>query len=611
MKVNFLEENSKIHEKIKKIEDWYEAKNPSVFLINYESFRSLVNWSGSHKKAKISLPDETVKKYQAKLEKYLLNPGAHLVVCDEGHMMKNQKGAANRAISKVITKRRIILTGTPIQNNLIEYYAMVHWIKPCYLGDIKEFNNLYANPIKEGQLKDSTPYQIKKMKQKCFVLNKMLDKFVQRREASILKEFLPDKFEYCLFVPLTDPQAELYKKFLEANPFEQTLGKHLLPDYTALRKIWTHPRVLQKARDRALRGENKFTPEPQKKVRNPNPALGAEEDEENEIPDDIHDTSQGVTNVTNDWWSSITNDDQLKSLYSSHKLLILFELLKQAQMRGEKVLVFTAFVAVLDVIEEFMHEIHNQDDNPKAMLYGYDQYRTTWQQGRDYLRLDGSTPRDVRHTMINTFNKTEDTRLRCFLISAKAGGQGINLIGANRCVLIDTSWNPSSDQQNIFRIFRLGQRKPCYIYRLVALGTMEEKIYSRSVTKQAMSSRVVDRQIIDRHYRGDELEKLYQFTEYDPKLRETPVMPKDDILKFLLMNYQQQIYKYHEHDSLLENKPEQDLSEVEKKEAWDLYENEQRAQVNRLNPMLANMYPQYGNGALDLGNYANEIVSFN
>lgn len=274
-------------------------------------------------------------------------------------------------------------------------------------------------------------------------------------------------------------------------------------------------------------------------------------------------------------------------------------------MRGEKVLVFTAFVAVLDVIEQFMKEINNQDSNPKAMLYGYDQYRTTWVEGKDYLRLDGKTPREYRHKMINEFNRTENQRLRCFLISAKAGGQGINLIGANRCVLIDTSWNPSSDQQNIFRIFRLGQKKPCYVYRLVALGTMEEKIYSRSVTKQAMSGRVVDKMIIDRHYRGDELEQLYEFTEYDPKHRETPVMPRDDVLKFLLSNYQQQIFKYHEHDSLLENKPEQDLSEAEKQEAWDLYENEQRAQANRMNPMLGNIFPQqpFGGSALDLNGF--------
>lgn len=75
----------------------------------------------------------------------------------------------------------------------------------------------------------------------------------------------------------------------------------------------------------------------------------------------------------------------------------------------------------------------------------------------------------MRHDMIKVFNSCLNKRTRVFLISAKAGGQGINLIGANRVIILDTSWNPSSDQQNIFRVFRLGQKRNCYIYRLLAM----------------------------------------------------------------------------------------------------------------------------------------------
>lgn len=133
----------------------------------------------------------------------------------------------------------------------------------------------------------------------------------------------------------------------------------------------------------------------------------------------------------------------------------------------------------------------------------------TWENGKDYYRIDGSTPKAVRQALITNFNDRAKKRARVFLISAKAGGQGINLFGANRVIILDTSWNPSQDQQNIFRVFRLGQDKMCFVYRLLSMGTMEEKVYSRSVTKQAMSFRVVDEQSIDRHYSMAELQELY------------------------------------------------------------------------------------------------------
>lgn len=157
-----------------------------------------------------------VKRLQDIIDKCLLT-GPDLVVCDEGHLIKNQTGATNRAITKIKTRRRIILTGTPVQNNLNEYYSMVDFIKPALLGTVKEFNNLYGTPIKDGQHIDSDKAMIKKMKQRSFILNKKLSKFVQRKEASVLREYLPEKHEYCIFVPLTKVQEDLYEMFLSMS----------------------------------------------------------------------------------------------------------------------------------------------------------------------------------------------------------------------------------------------------------------------------------------------------------------------------------------------------------------------------------------------------------
>jgi hypothetical protein len=128
---------------------------------------------------------------------------------------------------------------------------------------------------------------------------------------------------------------------------------------------------------------------------------------------------------------------------------------------------------------------------------------------------------------------------------------------------------------------------------------MEEIVYSRSVTKQAMSGRVVDKMQIDRHYRMNELSELYTFTPCNLSRRPAPNMPADEILKALLHQYPDRAFKYHDHDSLLENKPEQDLSEEEIKEAWQLYEQESRGvpaqrplgpQMPMMNDLTASMY---------------------
>lgn len=206
-------------------------------------------------------------------------------------------------------------------------------------------------------------------------------------------------------------------------------------------------------------------------------------------------------------------------------------------------------------------------------------YSGSWALGLDYFRLDGSTSVENRSKFCNIFNDVSNPRARLFLISTRAGGLGINLVAANRVIIFDVSWNPSHDIQSIFRIYRFGQTKPCYVYRFVALGTMEEKIYERQVTKEAISKRVIDEQQIDRHYKEKDILELYT-TDLEPKKpEETMLLPKDRLFAEILSNHKELIYKYHEHDSLLENKEEETLDEEERKAAWEDYNTEKERKI--------------------------------
>lgn len=257
-------------------------------------------------------------------------------------------------------------------------------------------------------------------------------------------------------------------------------------------------------------------------------------------------------------------------------------------------LVFSQSLYSLNVIEYFLQKIDEATQNGTSC----GGFTGSWSLGLDYFRIDGSSSCDNRAAWCKTFNDPDNIRARLFLISTRAGGLGINLVAANRVIIFDVSWNPSHDTQSIYRVYRFGQTKPCYIYRFVTMvsvfccdllwfcveqrlllfqGTMEMKIYERQVTKQAISKRVIDEQQIDRHYNQNDLMELYKFDPIPEGERPTPLVPKDVLLGELLQNFSDRIYKYHEHQSLLENKEDEVLDEDERKAAWEEFENEKNS----------------------------------
>ncbi|XP_018347089.1 PREDICTED: transcriptional regulator ATRX homolog [Trachymyrmex septentrionalis] len=581
-------------------------KTGGVMIIGYEMFRNLTG------------PNKNIRKAMKEvILECLVDPGADLVVCDEGHLLKNEDTALSKCMRNVKTLRRIVLTGTPLQNNLIEYHCMVQFAKPNLLGTKKEFSNRFVNPITNGQFHDSTAYDVKLMKKRAHVLHKMLEGSVQRFDYSVLTPFLPPKQEYVIFVRLTDVQVKLYQYYLENIARRLSgQGRTLFADFQALQRIWTHPLVLRLNAEKIEKANEKkelsdsegslkdFIDDDTTDVEsssnssndsNNDSDVQAIDEKDNtnvskrntrnnpveeESTEQIKETSE--SEVATEWWLQFVQPEHFEDMRESTKLLLLFAILKESEQIGDKVLVFSQSLYSLTLIEEFLRRIDDQTQKDES-CDTLDNHAGSWSLGLDYFRLDGQTSPENRNLWCKIFNRPTNMRARLFLISTRAGGLGINLTAANRVIIFDASWNPSHDVQSIFRIYRFGQKKPCYVYRFLAAGTMEEKIYNRQVTKLSLSCRVVDEQQIERHYSNHNLNELYTFEGYD-KEKPTLNLPKDRLLAEIFLKFKDIVENYHEHDSLLENKAEEELDEEERKQAWLEYEEEKKGKP-LINPM--------------------------
>uniref|UniRef100_A0A4W3JJD3 DNA helicase n=1 Tax=Callorhinchus milii TaxID=7868 RepID=A0A4W3JJD3_CALMI len=631
LEVNELATVKRPQERSYMLERW--AEDGGIMILGYEMYRNLV--LGRNVKS---------KKIKEIFQRTLANPGPDFVICDEGHILKNEASAISKAMNSINTRRRIILTGTPLQNNLVEYHCMVNFIKENLLGSIKEFRNRFMNPIQNGQCADSTLVDVRVMKKRAHILYEMLAGCVQRRDYTALTKFLPPKHEYVLSVRMMPIQCKLYQFYLDhftgvgANSEGRgKTGTRLFQDFQMLSRIWTHPWCLQldyiskenkgyfdeDSMDEFIASDSdessmSLTSEEDKRKKKKGKRGKKDDSSSRESGSDNNvevikvwnSRSRGgggeasreappvvetppikpeevkPPNTSNpgspaaDWYKGFITDADAEILGHSGKMQLLFEILRMAEEIGEKVLVFSQSLISLDLIEDFL-ELSN-----RARTENWKWYRNI-----DYYRMDGSTSAQTRKKWAEEFNDESNPRGRLFIISTKAGSLGINLVAANRVIIFDASWNPSYDIQSIFRVYRFGQIKPVFVYRFLAQGTMEEKIYDRQVTKQSLSFRVVDQQQIERHFTMNELTELYTFEPDqldDPnsekkKKRDTPVLPKDHILAELLQQQKDYLVGYHEHDSLLDHKEEEELSEEDRKAAWSEYEAEKKGLSMRTN----------------------------
>ncbi|CAB9508961.1 ISWI chromatin-remodeling complex ATPase ISW2 [Seminavis robusta] len=409
----------------------------------------------------------------------LLSPGPDVVVVDEAHLCLSSKTSVlYKALNEIRTKRRILLTGSPFQNNVLEYYRMCQWIRPDALEATESaFDTNFAQPIMAGLPSDASIEQRRESSLKSKQLNNILSPFVHRKDVSVLRDFLPALSQVVLHVRPTKVQTRLYTAL---KRYENTLDKNnFLEKYSRSRPIHNHPACL---------------------------LMNSKYDDEKVGKNDDDDESGNFADER--WWKKPIEKmgvDKVSQVKHGGKIVLLLHILTHAHQIGDKVVVFANCLKTLDYIEQTL-QLGNWSAHCKSLKSSFPGTKLGgWALGQEYLRLDGKTESLKRGDLISQFNNVNTRQL--FLIS-RAGNVGITLTAANRVVLMDNHFNPTVMNQALFRCYRFGQEKSVFVYRLLTEGTTEEKVYSRSVNKEGLSMRVIDGKSFEGAFTEQELSNL-------------------------------------------------------------------------------------------------------
>ncbi|KAG0246376.1 hypothetical protein BGX31_002677 [Mortierella sp. GBA43] len=460
--------------RLQKMEGWYNEGG--VFLLGYNLFRDSCMGKGSQ-----GYPT-TIQQFQS-----MLQAGSSLVIADEGHQLKNITGKLALAVNRIETKSRIILTGHPLQNRLEEYYCMIDFVRPNFLGDINAFRANYIRPIEAGLYSESSVFENKASMKRLKVLTELIKNFVMRKDQSVLKLALPKKTEFVISCKLSEMQSFLYNATLInlKKRRSKTVGSK-------------EPQNPQADPSQAAQAVVTPTEPPQAAApaEPPQAAIPSEsltraigEDSDDELAKEELEEAQHVLNQNKDilqWGDRSFQESNVLDIANGYKTRILIDILKECRMINEKVLIFTRSIPTFDYIE----------------------YAAT-NAGFNVMKLDGSTPMGDRQDMINAFNSTA-SKYDAFLISSGAGSQGVNLVSASRVVLYDVGWNPSHDEQAIARAYRYGQKKPVFVYRLQTFGTWEDRLYKLNIYKLGLANRVVDKKNPVKAFTKTEMKTYFQ-----------------------------------------------------------------------------------------------------
>ena len=304
-----------------------------------------------------------------------------MMFCDEGHRLKNMENQTYAALNKLNVKRRILISGTPIQNDLLEYYSLVSFVNPGLLGDQSQFRRKFENPILKGRDACASDKEEEVGKERLAELIQLVNQCMIRRTSDLLSKYLPKKIELVVCVKLTDFQTDLYRKFLKSNAVKAVVSESddpkansSLKAITFLKKLCNHPRL---------------------------------------VFDDLkHDKENTFRALIPSFPESFHNSTKLQVEFSGKVKIVDTLLALIRTTTTDKVVLISNYTQTLDLFVTL------------CTMRGY-----------KFVRLDGSMTIKKRGKIVETFNRPESPEF-IFMLSSKAGGCGLNLIGANRLIMV-------------------------------------------------------------------------------------------------------------------------------------------------------------------------------
>ncbi|XP_029035217.1 TATA-binding protein-associated factor 172 [Osmia bicornis bicornis] len=387
-------------------------------------------------------------------------------VLDEGHVIKNGKTKSAKATKRLHANHRLILSGTPVQNDVLELWSLFDFLMPGFLGTEKQFAAKYSRPILACREPKAGPKEQEGGALAMEALHRQVLPFLLRRNKEDVLQDLPPKITQDYYCDLSPLQRTLYEDFRtrhSATLLSSTSctssasdphGGHVFEALRYLRNVCNHPKLVLNPRHPLY--QNICNTLKQQKSTLADIDHGAKLPALKQLLLDCGiGQPQQQQSRCNSVATGATQDNQppqQQQLVSQHRALI-----------------FCQLKAMLDIVEKDLLRTHL----PTVT----------------YLRLDGSIPATQRHSVVARFNA--DPSIDVLLLTTQVGGLGLNLTGADTVIFVEHDWNPMKDLQAMDRAHRIGQKKVVNVYRLITRSTVEEKIMGLQKFKLLTANTVI------------------------------------------------------------------------------------------------------------------------